>query len=70
MEIRKKMSITRTQSYKKMVQLALRAEKLTSERMSRSNFLNRKDSILYLVNHQRRVKVLNHLVILLALGLV
>ena len=34
LEIRKKMSISGSQSYKKIVQLALRAEKLTSEMMS------------------------------------
>ena len=36
------MSITRSQSYKKVVQLALIAEKLTSERMFRCNFQKRK----------------------------
>ena len=35
LEIREKMPITRSQSYKKVVQLVLRVEKLTSERMSR-----------------------------------
>ena len=38
LEIRKKMSMIRSQSCKKVVQLALRAEKLIGERMSRSNF--------------------------------
>ena len=38
LEIREKMSITGIQSYKEVVQLALRAEKLTCERMSQSNF--------------------------------
>ena len=42
LEIKKKMSITKTQSYKEVVQLALRAEKLTGERMSRNNFQKRK----------------------------
>ena len=34
LEIREKMSISGSQSYKEVVQLALRVEKLTSERMS------------------------------------
>ena len=38
LEIREKMSIIGTQSYKKVIPLALSAEKLTGERMSRSNF--------------------------------
>ena len=38
LENREKMSILGSQSYKKVGQLTLRAEKLTSERMSRSNF--------------------------------
>ena len=36
------MSITRTQSYKEVMQLALRTEKLTGERMYRTNFQKRK----------------------------
>ena len=42
LEIREKMSVTRSQSYKEVVQLALRVEKLTGERMSQSNFQKRK----------------------------
>ena len=42
LEIREKISITGSQSYKEMVQLALRAEKLTGERMPQSNFQKRK----------------------------
>ena len=38
LKIIEKMSIIGTQSYKEMVQLALRAKKLTSERMFRSCF--------------------------------
>ena len=38
LEIRKKMSITETQSYKEVVQLALRVEKLTSETISCNSF--------------------------------
>ena len=34
LEIRENMSILSSQSYKEVVQLAIRAEKLTSERMS------------------------------------
>ena len=42
LEIREKMCVFGGQSYKEIVQLALRAEKLTSERMSRGNFQKRK----------------------------
>ena len=42
LEIREKMSIFDSQSYKKVVQLALKVEKLTSERMSRGSFQKRK----------------------------
>ena len=42
LKIREKMSVSGGQSYKEIVQLALRAEKLTSERMSRENFQKRK----------------------------
>ena len=42
LDIRKKMSISGGQSYKEIVQLALRAEKLTSERLSRGKFQKRK----------------------------
>ena len=38
LEIKKKMSITETQSYKKVVQLVLGAEKLKGERMSSNSF--------------------------------
>ena len=38
LEIRENISITRIQSYKKVVQLALKVEKLTGERMSLNNF--------------------------------
>ena len=47
LEIREGMSITRSQSYKKVVQLALRVEKLTGERMSCSSFQKRKRVQLY-----------------------
>ena len=42
LEIQKKMSVLSSQSYKEVVQLALRAEKLTSERMSWGKFQKRK----------------------------
>ena len=38
LEIREKMYIFCSQSYKEVVQLALRAKKLIGERMSRGNF--------------------------------
>ena len=38
LEIKEKMSVSGSQSFKEVVQLVLRAEKLTSERMSRVNF--------------------------------
>ncbi|XVF07246.1 hypothetical protein REPUB_Repub06bG0122200 [Reevesia pubescens] len=44
LEIREKMPITGSQSYKEVVQLALRAEKLTSERRTRGNFQKRNGS--------------------------
>ena len=42
LEIQEKMSISVGQSYKEIAQLVLRAEKLTSERMSRGKFQKRK----------------------------
>ena len=41
LEIREKMSISSNQSYKEIVQLALRAEKLTSEKLARGKFQKR-----------------------------
>ena len=41
-KIKEKMSVTSSQSYKKVVQFALRAKKLTSEKMYRGNFQKRK----------------------------
>ena len=38
LEIREKMSVSGSESYKEVVQLALTAEKLTGERRSRGNF--------------------------------
>ena len=43
LEIREKMSIFSNQSYKEIMQLALRAEKLTSERFARGKFQKRKN---------------------------
>ena len=42
LKIRKKMYVFDNQSYKKVVQLALRMKKLTSKRMSQGSFQNRK----------------------------
>ena len=42
LEIKVKMSITGTQSYKEVVQLALGAEKLTGKKMSHNSFHKRK----------------------------
>ena len=42
LEVREKMSIFGNQSYKEVVQLALRAEKLTSERLAKGKFQKRK----------------------------
>ena len=42
LEIREKMSISGNQSYKEIVQLALRVEKLTSERLAKGKFQKRK----------------------------
>ena len=42
LKIRENMSILGSQSYKKMVQLVLKTEKLTSERMFRGSFQKRK----------------------------
>ena len=42
LEIREKMSVSGSQSYKEMVQLALRAEKLAIERGTKGKFQKRK----------------------------
>ena len=42
LEIREKMFVSGSQSYKEIVQLALRAKKLIGERMSREKFQKRK----------------------------
>ena len=42
MEIRERMFVFGSQSYKEVVQLSLSAEKLNGERMSRDNFQKRK----------------------------
>ena len=42
LEIREKMSVSGSQNYKKMVQLALRAEKLANERGNKRKFQKRK----------------------------
>ena len=43
LEVREKMSVSGNQSYKKVVQLALRAKKLTNERFIRGKFQKRKN---------------------------
>ena len=43
LEVREKMSVSGNQSYKKVVQLALRAEKLTNERFIRGKFQKKKN---------------------------
>ena len=65
LEIRKNMYVSGSQSYKEVVQLALRVEKLTDEKMSLGNFQKKKDLVSYLVSHRRRFKVLTFWVILL-----
>ena len=57
------MSIIETQSYKEVVQLALKVKKLTDERISHSNFKREKDFILYLDSHLKGVEVLILLVL-------
>ena len=51
LEIREKMSTVGNQSYKEVVQLALRAEKLTGEKYLGVISKRERDSVLYLVNH-------------------
>ena len=58
LEIREKMSITKSQTYKEVVQLALRAEKLIGERISQSNFQKRKGFDFFPNNHIRKVEIL------------
>ena len=50
------MSVFGSQKYKKMVQLALRAENLIGERRSQGNFQKEKGSNSFLGNHQRKAK--------------
>ena len=57
LQIREKMSVIGSQNYKEMVQLALRAEKLTRERRSRGSFQKKKGSDLPQGNHQRKAEV-------------
>ena len=57
LEIQEKMSVSGSQSYKEVVQLALRAEKHTRERRSRVVFIKEKDLVSHPGNHQRRVIV-------------
>ena len=57
LEIREKMSVFSSQNYKKVVQLVLRAEKLTEEKNLEVVFRKEKGSDLPLGNHQRRAEV-------------
>ena len=43
LEVREKMSVSDNQSYKEIVQLALRAKKLANERFNRGKFQKRKN---------------------------
>ena len=70
LEIREKMSVSGSQNYKEVVQLALKAEKLTGERRSRGNFQKKKYSDLSRDSHRRKVKVQTHQKIPLVLGLI
>ena len=70
LEIREKMSVFGSQSYKKVMQLALRMKKLTDERMSRGSFQKRKGLVSCLDSNRRRVKVLILLEIPLNLKLI
>ena len=63
LEIREKMSVSGSQNYKEVVQLALRAEKLANERGNKGKFQKRKGLGSCLGNLLRRVKVLSLLVI-------
>ena len=63
LEIREKMSVSGSQNYKEVVQLALRAEKLANEQGAKGKFQKRKGFGSYLDNLLRKVKVLSLLVI-------
>ena len=57
LDIREKVSVSGCQSYKEMVQLALRAEKLANERGTKGKFQKKKVLGSRLGNLQRKVKV-------------
>ena len=59
LEIRENMSISSNQSYKKVVQLALKAKKLISEKMSQAKFQKRKGFWFISNQYRRKVVVLN-----------
>ena len=69
-EIREKMSVFGSQNYKEVVQLAVRAEKLTGERRSRGNIRKEKGSNLSRGNHRKKVEVQTLSNIPLVLGLI
>ena len=53
------MSVSGNQSYKKIVQLALKAEKLTSERLNRGKFQKKRVLGFYPGNLRKRAKAQN-----------
>ena len=57
LEVREKMSVSSNQSYKEVVQLALRAEKLVNERFNRGKFQKRKNFGFLSGNLRKRAKV-------------
>ena len=59
LEILEKMSVFGNQDYKQVVQLALRAEKLTNERVAKGKFQKRKGFGFMSDNPRRRVEILN-----------
>ena len=59
LEIREKMSVSSSQNYKEMVQLTLRAEKLTNERKAKGKFRREKGLGSCLGSLLKKVKVLN-----------
>ena len=57
LEVREKMSVSGNQSYKEVVQLALRGEKLTSERLNRGKFQKERVLGFYSSNLRKIPKV-------------
>ena len=59
LEVREKISVFGNQSYKEVVQLALRVEKLANERLNRGNFKRGRILGFYQGNLRKRAKVLS-----------